>query len=132
MIWSTYQCPRWPQDISARSPICYSDTMPSRTSLDSRMASPSAMHGSNFEKPEAMEEECFEDVGLEDEAKPKKKGFLSRFGDFSSETQADSSPKVSSSHLGFRLPGRKRGQSGTGSELGAMEPGAQSGEVKNS
>ena len=106
--------------------------MPSRTSLDSRMTSPSALHTSSFEKPEAMEEECFEDVGLEDEAdtKPKKKGILSRLGDFSSDTQAsDSAPKALPSHLGFRLPGRKRGHSGTGSELGAMEPRAQSGEA---
>lgn len=78
-------------------------------------------------------EECFEDVGLEDEVKPKKKGILSRFSNFSNDSQnSDSSPKVSSPHLGFRLPGRKRGPSGGGSELGAMKSRPQSGEIKNS
>lgn len=68
-----------------------------------------------------MEEECFEDVGLDDEVKPaKKKGLFSRLGDFSNDNQNPSS-KNSTSHLGFHLPGRKRGQSGAGSELGAMK-----------
>lgn len=90
------------------------------------------MHVGSFEKPESMEEECFEDVGLEEEeAKPKKKSLLSRFGDFSSDSQtSDSSPKSSQSHLGFRLPGRKRGQSGGGSEMGAMKPKIHVGEAK--
>ena len=71
-----------------------------------------------------MEEECFEDVGLEDETKPKKKGLFSRLGDFSNDSQTSgSSPNTSSSHFGFHLPGRKRGQSNAGSELGAMKPG---------
>ncbi|RMJ25219.1 hypothetical protein PHISP_03909 [Aspergillus sp. HF37] len=108
--------------------------MPSRTSLDSRVSrvtSPSTMHVGSVEKPDSKEEECFEDVGLEDEAKPKKKGLLSRFGDFSSDHQtSDSSPKSSQSHLGFRLPGRKRGQSGGGSELGAMKPKIHVGEAE--
>lgn len=74
-----------------------------------------------------MEEEQFEDVGLEDEnAKPaaqppKKKGIFSRFGDFAS-TDAPSSMTSNFPHLPFHLPGRRRGQSGAGSELGAMKP----------
>lgn len=64
-----------------------------------------------------MEEETFEDVGLSDEVKPKKKGFLSRFGDSSNDAQQ----AKSSTSFGFHIPGRKRGQSGGGSELGSMK-----------
>lgn len=66
-----------------------------------------------------MEEEAFEDVGLNDETKPKKKGFLSRFGDSTSDAQP-SGTKSSTSSFGFHIPGRKRGQSGGGSELGSI------------
>lgn len=122
------------QDISARSPVSYSDNMQSRTSLDSRFSritSPSAMHTSSFEKPPSMEEECFEDVGLNDEeAKPKKKGIFARFGDFSSDNPSSGNPPKTG--LGFHLPGRKRGQSGTGSELGNMKPPSAGVEAKDS
>jgi hypothetical protein len=71
------------------------------------------------------EEEGFEDVGLgDDEVKPKKRGIFARFGD-SSQNETSSTgnnSRPSSSHLGFRLPGRKRGQSGQGSELGSVSP----------
>lgn len=78
-----------------------------------------------------MEEECFEDVGLNDEeAKPKKKGIFSRFGDFSSDNPASGNPPKAG--LGFHLPGRKRGQSGTGSELGSMKPPTTDAETKDS
>jgi hypothetical protein len=66
-----------------------------------------------------MEEEAFEEVGLNDEAKPKKKGFLSRFGDSSNDAQPAAATKSTS--FGFHMPGRKRGQSGGGSELGSMK-----------
>lgn len=75
-----------------------------------------------------MEEEQFEDVGLEDEntkpaaQPPKKKGIFSRFGDFASTGDAPSSITSNFPHLPFYLPGRRRGQSGAGSELGAMKP----------
>ncbi|KAI9041615.1 uncharacterized protein KD926_006689 [Aspergillus affinis] len=122
-------------DISARSPVSYSDAMPSRTSLDSRfsrMTSPSRAHSGFDRKPESMEEE-FEDVGLEDEeAKPKKKGIFSRLGDLTGDSQTSSS-NSKSSHLGFHIPGRKRGQSNVGSELGSMKtppPGAEAAEVR--
>jgi hypothetical protein len=65
-----------------------------------------------------MEEETFEEVGLNDEAKPKKKGFLSRFGDSFNEAQPANATKSTS--FGFHIPGRKRGQSGGASELGSM------------
>lgn len=65
-----------------------------------------------------MEEEAFEDVGLvDDDVKPKRRGLFSRFGDNSSENTSNNNSRPSSSHLGFRLPGRKRGQSGQGAEL---------------
>jgi len=75
-----------------------------------------------------MEEEQFEDVGLnDDEVKlpPKKRGVFSRFGDLnfanSNDSQSSAGSKISSS-FGFHLPGRKRGQSGAGSELGTVNP----------
>ncbi|KAJ5226799.1 uncharacterized protein N7469_006805 [Penicillium citrinum] len=109
-------------DISARSPIHHPDAAPSRTSLDSRFSritSP-AMRSTSFDKPPPTEEENFEEVGLADEteAKPKKKGIFARFGDSDSQ-----SPSKSSTSFGFHIPGRKRGQSGGGSELGAMKSG---------
>lgn len=66
-----------------------------------------------------MEEEIFEEVGLNDETKPKKKGLFSRFGDSSSDAQ--SSGAKPSTPFGFHMPGRKRGQSGGASELNAMK-----------
>ncbi|KAJ5939643.1 hypothetical protein N7466_002777 [Penicillium verhagenii] len=105
-------------DISARAPVTYPDAVPSRTSLDSRfcrVTSP-AMRTTTFQKPDAMKEEIFEDVGLNDEAKPKKKGIFARFGDSSGD--APSSGK--STPFGFHMPGRKRGQSGGGSEMCSM------------
>lgn len=67
-----------------------------------------------------MEEEAFEEVGLNDEAKPKKKGFLSRFGDSNNDAQPPG-PKSSTSSFNFHIPGRKRGQSGGGSELASVK-----------
>ena len=66
-----------------------------------------------------MEEEAFEEVGLNDE-KPKKKGFLSRFGDSTNDAQS-SGPKSSTSSFGFHIPGRKRGRSGGASELASVK-----------
>ena len=64
-------------------------------------------------------EEVFEEVGLNDEAKPRKKGLFSRFGDSSSDAQPSAAKP--STPFGFHMPGRKRGQSGGGSELNAMK-----------
>ncbi|KAN0067691.1 hypothetical protein V8E54_014256 [Elaphomyces granulatus] len=112
-------------DISARSPVSQIDQLPSRTSLDSHfspMTSRSTINESAFEQPQGMDEKRFEDVGLgDDDVKPKKKSIFARFGDTSSENPTSSTgSRPSSSHLGFRIPGRKRGHSGQGSELGSI------------
>ncbi|EEA20562.1 conserved hypothetical protein [Talaromyces marneffei ATCC 18224] len=112
------------EDISARSPVLYADNIQSRTSLDSRFSRLSehpSTKGPTTGGPESMEEETFEDVGLADEdSKPRKRGLFARFGDNSSDNTSNNNNnnnRPSSSHLGFRLPGRKRAQSGQGAEL---------------
>lgn len=110
-------------DISARSPISQTDTATSRTSLDSRLSRPThrpMVNGSNFEPPEPTEEEGFEEVGLNDDVKPKKKGFFARFGDSAAQTSSGQNNRPATPHLGFHLPGRKRDQGHQGSELGNM------------
>lgn len=76
-----------------------------------------------FEPPKSADEEGFEDVGLNDEAKqpPKKRGIFARFGDNSESPSTADGARPSSSHRGFHLPGRKRGQSGTGAELANID-----------
>lgn len=76
------------------------------------------MYPGRFEKPDPMEEEKFEEVGLNDETKPKKKGIFARFGDSTSDAPQSGNKSTS---FGFHIPGRKRGQSGGGSELSAMK-----------
>ncbi|MCJ1240659.1 hypothetical protein MMC14_008663 [Varicellaria rhodocarpa] len=110
-------------DISARSPI-YQDGTSARQSLDSRSPRTprSAINGNGrFERPNPTDEEGFEEVGLNDEAKPKKRGIFSRFGDQVDAPASEDSSRPSSSHRGFHLPGRKRGQSGQGAELGNID-----------
>ncbi|KAF2761636.1 hypothetical protein EJ05DRAFT_496539 [Pseudovirgaria hyperparasitica] len=117
-------------DISARSPISEVEPRLSREygrqSLDARRAIARPSRSSfdhRIDRPEAMPEEGFEEVGLNDEVKPKKRGLFSRFGDSSDSNHANhsSDSRPSSSHHGFHLlPGRKRGQSGQGSELRPM------------
>lgn len=82
------------------------------------------MNGNTFEKPEPkpepVKDEDFQDVKLDDEAakqQPKKKSFLSRFVETSDESSTNPESK---SHY-FHFPGRKRGQSGSGSELGEVK-----------
>jgi len=118
-------------DISARSPISTFDN-PSRQSLDSRRKlnaySPRPSFQEHARRSEQMSreplEERFEDVGLNDEAKPqqKKRGFLSRFGDSTNESTTTEAKPPSAHHnfLSSFSSGRKRGQSGTGAELGNM------------
>ena len=123
------------QDISARSPVHHASgpTTP-RQSLDSRLPRHPrpALNGTElFEPPPPTEEEPidegdapFEDVGLNDDIKPppKKKGIFSRFGDSSTEQPKDGDVvRPASGHSRFHLPGRKRGQSGQGSELGNID-----------
>ncbi|KAI9711625.1 MAG: hypothetical protein M1812_007148 [Candelaria pacifica] len=119
------------QDISARSPVIQPEATPPRQSLDSRTNSRtnsysrSAVNGRPFEPPQPTAEEGFEDVGLNDEVKPKKRGLFSRFGDTSDATGSSESRPSSSHHSpilhspihGFHFTGRKRGQSGQGAEL---------------
>lgn len=112
------------QDVTGRSPIIHSDSYNSRTSLDSRQVRlpRPIMNGSTFDKPQTIpaEDSAFEDVGLNDDpAKPKKRSFLSRFGE-STSSNANTSDDGKPHHFHL-LSGRKRGQSGTGSELGNMD-----------
>lgn len=74
------------------------------------------VNGTHFEPPDSTEEEGFEDVGLNDDVKPKKKGFFARFGDSSSQTSGQNA-RPSSVHHGFHIPGRKRDQGQHTSEL---------------
>ena len=66
-----------------------------------------------------MPDEDFEDVKLGDDVakqQPKKKSFLSRFN----ETSNDATANGEKSHR-FHIPGRSRGQSGSGAELGEVQ-----------
>ncbi|EXJ58749.1 hypothetical protein A1O7_06179 [Cladophialophora yegresii CBS 114405] len=113
-------------DISGRSPILQSDSFNSRSSLDSRPSSRfptrSTFNSNTFERPPAEEGPAFEEVKLNDEAnktqEPKKKSFLSRFSDSAGEPVAPAAGKEEGKHHFHFLPGRRRGQSGTGNELG--------------
>ncbi|KAI9851458.1 MAG: hypothetical protein M1838_003647 [Thelocarpon superellum] len=108
-------------DISARSPVCRPEPPSRRTSLDSRGARlpRSALAPRSFDSEPPTEEEGFEDVMLNDETKPKRKSIFSRFGD-SSDTTTTTPPNSSTHHV-FHLPGRKRGHSGQGAELGKID-----------
>lgn len=67
-------------------------------------------------------------VNANDETKPKRRSIFARFGDSNGNEGANSSAtdgveggsRPGSSHRGFHLPGRKRGQSGQGAELGHL------------
>lgn len=122
------------QDISARSPVNPNEaSITPRQSLDAKATGTpkSRLSSSQFERPAPTEEELFEDVGLDGSAKPadaakqpanKKKGIFSRFGENQPEPPASGeAPRPTSSHRGFHLPGRKRGQSGQGAELGNID-----------
>lgn len=70
--------------------------------------------------PTPTAEEPFEDVGLDDQKSqlangqhPRKRGFFSKF--------SDGQEKDGQSVSRFLIPGRKRGQSGQGAELGSMD-----------
>jgi hypothetical protein len=116
-------------DITARSPITNND-FPSRQSLDSARLPriPRSAVERSFEQPPTAEER-FEDVGLDDhkyqqqqqpaqQAQPQKRGFFSKFSD-SRDKDPSSNPSVSR----FLMHGRKRAQSGQGSELTPMDNG---------
>ena len=118
------------KDISARSPVFQPDASSARQSLDSRaprLPRSAINRSQTFERPKATDEEGFEDVGLNDETKPKKRGLFSRFGESSDQPTSDDGSRPSSSHRTFHLPGRKRGQSGVGAELGNIDRPASKG-----
>ena len=123
--------PLTPKDISARSPIYQSDGMTPRQSLDSRSPYNRAMSANgavqrNGPTSRPKDDEEFEEVGLNDDVKPKKRTFFSRFGDSAEAAPgSDSGSRPNSSHHGFHLPGRKRGQSGQGAELGNIPKSPQ-------
>lgn len=110
-------------DITARSPIPNGDA-PTRQSLDSarhpRFAR-SAIHGTRkIDRQPPTAEEGFEDVGLDDQKQqPRKRGFFSKFSDQQGQERAPS-PQSGAAMSRF-LPGRKRGQSGQGAELGSID-----------
>ncbi|KAH0544075.1 hypothetical protein FGG08_001693 [Glutinoglossum americanum] len=119
-------------DISARSPVVRYDVTPPRKSLDSRaMRLPrSVMNEKRIGREPPTAEELFEDVGLNDEPKPKKKGLFSRFGD-ASDAANTSSPASNFTHYSFHFNSRKRGHSGQGAELGKIEKPQDASEIKS-
>ena len=108
---------------------------PPRQSLDSRRARLAASRTDSVGTPPLprpatpLEDEGFEDVGLNDEpAKShtnKKRGIFSRFGNDDVGVGSTERP-TSSGHLGFHFGGgRRRAQSGQGAELGNMKRDGQ-------
>ncbi|KAI9684795.1 MAG: hypothetical protein M1829_000170 [Trizodia sp. TS-e1964] len=108
-------------DISARCPV-QPDGTPPRQSLDSRTYRfpRSAIDKRTFDRQIPTTEEAFEDVGLNDDTKPKRRGLFARFGD-SSEVSSPAESAPAASRHGFHITGRKRGQSGQGAELGKID-----------
>ncbi|RYP77933.1 hypothetical protein DL770_006973 [Monosporascus sp. CRB-9-2] len=117
-------------DISAKSPVHVHEV--TRRSLDSTRfparVPRSSVRGRSFDREPPTPEEGFEEVGLNDEQQkqqtqqqqePKKKGFFARFSD----PQESHNPHTHSQGMGMSrfIPGRKRAQSGQGSELAPME-----------
>ena len=144
MLAMPTRCPDTPltaaQDISARSPMqdCGGETYP-RQSLDARRsvdtrrsldvrdvrrsrATPRSSMQQHRDSTDRVPEERFEDVGLNDEPKPqpqKKRGLFARFGDNNLIDDKKQDERPPSSHH-FSLTGRKRAESGAGSELKPM------------
>lgn len=121
------------QDISARSPAILPQDRP-RISLDSRtFQQPTSRNSNSFHRPlqvpgtqkeetEGTEPAKLEDVSLDD-PKPqpqRKRGMFSRMlPDSASEAHHDR-PTSSDGGKWHHFGGRKRGQSGQGSELGSV------------
>ncbi|OAQ72353.2 hypothetical protein VFPPC_12759 [Pochonia chlamydosporia 170] len=113
-------------DITAKSPIISHDGL-GRQSLDSARFRrlPRSAIDRKFEREPPTAEEGFEDVGLDDhKQQPRKRGFFAKLTD-----SQDSSGQATVSR--FLMPGRKRGQSGQGSELGTMDVPKASEESRN-
>ncbi|KAL2759139.1 hypothetical protein ACRALDRAFT_1075410 [Sodiomyces alcalophilus JCM 7366] len=135
-------------DISARSPVTNHD-LPPRQSLDSARFPRfprTNLHRSRVGEQPTVEESGFEEVGLHDEQGNKerqpqqqqtqaqaqsqtqrRRGLFARFGDShghghdSREQSPATTPTFGNPVSRFLMPGRKRAQSGQGSELGPME-----------
>jgi len=113
-------------DIPPRFPVIPKTSNPcGRHSLDVPRLQRSAMHEPKFERQPPTAEE-FEDVNLNDpdvkKELPGRKGFFGKFGD--GETPPQTPTSLTSTGMGmgrFHLPGRKRGHSGQGAELGDMK-----------
>ncbi|MBE7180260.1 MAG: hypothetical protein INR71_03465 [Terriglobus roseus] len=110
-------------------------SVPTRQSLDSRRAlhptrGPSSrQERRSLDRVDAPPEEGFEDVKLNEDGKPKKKGFLGFGGQATPKSLADIEKPSSIGHHFFT--GRKRGQSGGGAELSAMDrPNSRSSQVR--
>lgn len=112
------------QDITARSPVVGHD-LPARQSLDSarfpRLPRSAADRKLSPELPTA--DEGFEEVGLDDAAKQqsapaphRRRLFFTKFTE-----PHDKEPSTATPGMGRFLTGRKRGQSGQGAELNAIE-----------
>ncbi|TWU77079.1 hypothetical protein ED733_008069 [Metarhizium rileyi] len=113
-------------DITARSPVISHDGL-GRQSLDSARFRrlPRSAIDRHFEREPPTAEEGFEDVGLDDhKQQPRKRGF---FAKLTESQDSNGQPTVSR----FLMPGRKRGQSGQGSELGTMDYPKMSDETRN-
>ncbi len=111
------------------------DAAPARQSLDSarfpRLPRSAIHHERRFEREPPTPEESFEEVGLNDEQRQqqqqqhpaKKRGFFSKFGSDGSNPEpgpgSGNPPTTVSRFAAFHS--RKRGHSGQGSELGAIE-----------
>ena len=82
-----------------------------------------------FDREPPTPEEGFEDVGLNDEQQkqgqqqPKKKGFFAKFSDAQDSANLHLYPQGMGMGMNMSrfIPGRKRAQSGKGSELTPME-----------
>lgn len=99
-----------------------------RASLDSRTFQTPPRTSNSFHRPlqvpQTQEEDKFEDVNIDD-PKPlpqKKRGIFARMLDSDDHTDSNGRPPSSQEKTGVwnTITGRKRGQSGQGSELGAI------------
>ncbi|KAF2172272.1 hypothetical protein M409DRAFT_49994 [Zasmidium cellare ATCC 36951] len=115
-------------DISARSPIIQPLEGRPRASLDSRTFQSPPRNSNSYHRPlqvpHTQEEDKFEDVNIDD-PKPqpqKKRGIFARMLDSDDHTETNGRPQSSQEKTGVwnTITGRKRGQSGQGSELGAI------------
>lgn len=78
------------------------------------------------EQQPTPEEAPFEEVGLNDEVKPKRRSIFGRFGD-ASDASSTSTSSAGSHHHGFLFSGRRRGHSGQGAELHPIDRPVSSG-----